>query len=350
MAGSSNNPPSQPNQKPYGVTNIKAYVPLILDLNELNYDAWRELFLTHCRGFGVLDFLNGKSLPTNADDEEWHTLDAIVKSWIYGTLTQPLLTMILKTDSTSKSVWDSLESLFRDNKHARSVELENELRSMVLGDLTISQYCSKFKAISDLLANIGTAIPENSLVTLLLKGLSPKFDQVSLLLRYKDPPPLSSRRDLLSYLKNNGRPAPVPFNRSIRTTPPHPTHSTQVPATATTITAASTGASTTVAAEAGAAATSLRCLGMLTRCPGSSTQRRKHPGRCALIHTNSADTFQHSQTDSLVLPRGILYQQISSRKPPIWLPLRIQTSLLLGLGSLLQTRINRPTLHRRSIQ
>lgn len=34
--------------KPYGITTIRSFVPLILDLDSLNYDAWRELFSTHC--------------------------------------------------------------------------------------------------------------------------------------------------------------------------------------------------------------------------------------------------------------------------------------------------------------
>lgn len=46
MVGETSNPT---NQKPYGALNIKTYVHIILDLNELNYDAWPELFETHSR-------------------------------------------------------------------------------------------------------------------------------------------------------------------------------------------------------------------------------------------------------------------------------------------------------------
>ncbi|KAJ9539439.1 hypothetical protein OSB04_032172 [Centaurea solstitialis] len=102
------NPPTI-NQKLYGITNIKAYVPLTLDLNELNYDAWRELFKTHCTGFGVAGHLDGSLNPTDNNDTEWHKLDSLVKMWIYGTITQSLLTMILKKGATAQSVWKSLE-------------------------------------------------------------------------------------------------------------------------------------------------------------------------------------------------------------------------------------------------
>ncbi|KAL7606289.1 hypothetical protein Lser_V15G20591 [Lactuca serriola] len=115
------------NQKPYGVVNIKTHVHIILDFNELNYDGWRRLFETHCRGYWALGFLDGTSLPKSDKDEEWYTLDFIVKSWIYVTLTQPLFTSIVKKNSTAHSIWQSLEDLFRENKDTRAIELENEL-------------------------------------------------------------------------------------------------------------------------------------------------------------------------------------------------------------------------------
>nr|GEU30160.1 RNA-directed DNA polymerase, eukaryota [Tanacetum cinerariifolium] len=45
------------NEKPYGINNIKTYIPLVLDLNELNYDSWSKLFTLHCKSFRVLDII-----------------------------------------------------------------------------------------------------------------------------------------------------------------------------------------------------------------------------------------------------------------------------------------------------
>ena len=86
---------SSPTDKIYGITNIKSYVPLTLDLDKLNYDAWHQLFKTHCVGYKVFDHLEPSPIPDGAKAPEkhadWDTVDAIVKQWIYGTLTQPLL-------------------------------------------------------------------------------------------------------------------------------------------------------------------------------------------------------------------------------------------------------------------
>ncbi|CAH1425424.1 unnamed protein product [Lactuca virosa] len=180
---------SSKNQKPFGVTNIKVYVPLILDLNQLNYYAWKELFQTHCSSFGVKGHLTGTSKPADDKDEAWTHLDDLVKMWIYGTVTQSLLNMILKPNATAHTVWSTLETLFRDNQQTRAIELDQELRTLTLGDLTISQYCERMKVISDLLANIGSPVPEHTLVTYLINGLSPKYDNIATVLRHQNPPP-----------------------------------------------------------------------------------------------------------------------------------------------------------------
>lgn len=94
MAGE--NSTTSSSEKPYDITNIKAFVPLTLDLDELNYDSWRELFETHCISFGVLGHVDGTSRPKSDTDLEWNKLDSLVKLWIYRTISKPLLQMILK--------------------------------------------------------------------------------------------------------------------------------------------------------------------------------------------------------------------------------------------------------------
>lgn len=105
----------------------------------------------------ALAYENFSSVNLNSHlikDEEWFKLDYVVKTWLHGILTQSLLNMILTKNCSYHTVWLSLENLFQVNKDARTIELENELRNMTLGDLTISQYCQRTKTISDLLANI----------------------------------------------------------------------------------------------------------------------------------------------------------------------------------------------------
>jgi len=199
---------STESDKPFGITYIGAYVPLVLDLEELNYDTWRELFETHCLTFGVLSHLT--TIPAEQSDS-WKKLDSLVKLWLYGTISKPLIQMILKKGLTAHDVWQNLENLFRDNKDARAMQLEHDLRTITIGDLSVTDYCQKIKTISDLLANIDSAVPEKTLVSYMVNGLSDKYDQVAGIIRHKDPLPsfLQVRSMLLLEESILSRRAPV---------------------------------------------------------------------------------------------------------------------------------------------
>lgn len=123
-----------------GVTNIKTHIPLVLDQNEFNYDAWRDLFTTHCLTFDVLGHVDGSSAPTGDDDTQWQKCDGLVKLWIYGTLAQPLFKSVFKVGGTVRELWERIENQFRNNKEARAIQLDNDLWTKVIGDLTIQEY------------------------------------------------------------------------------------------------------------------------------------------------------------------------------------------------------------------
>lgn len=144
MAGSENQSNSSVNhEKPYGIVDIKAYVPLTLDLDHLNYDAWYELFTTHCISFGVLGHIDDTSTKNGTNVEEWTRLDNLVKLWIYGTINKSLLQTILKKNSTAHEVSVNLENLFHDNKESKEMQIENELRNISIGTLSLSVNISK---------------------------------------------------------------------------------------------------------------------------------------------------------------------------------------------------------------
>ncbi|XP_010468651.1 PREDICTED: uncharacterized protein LOC104748752 [Camelina sativa] len=137
------------NDKPYGIAQIRAYVPIQLDLKKLNYDVWRELFETHCSSFGVLGHLNRSSAPSPDDEKQWKERDDLVKMWIYGTVSEQLLDTILKTKSTARDLWLTLEALFRDNKEAQSIQYDNDRQMGKFGPED-SQHSGFDKTYSDL--------------------------------------------------------------------------------------------------------------------------------------------------------------------------------------------------------
>ncbi|PWA49408.1 hypothetical protein CTI12_AA482030 [Artemisia annua] len=131
-----------------------------------------------------MNHIEGTATSTDASDPEWKKVDSLVKVWLYGTLSTSLLQTVLKKNATAASVWKSLKELFHDKKEARALELENELRSMDLGSMSISEYFKRIKVISDLLANIDSPIEEKTLVMYAINGLDDKFEHVTSIIRH----------------------------------------------------------------------------------------------------------------------------------------------------------------------
>ncbi|GKB36142.1 hypothetical protein Tco_0881084 [Tanacetum coccineum] len=52
------------------------------------------------------------------------------------------------TSGNAKALWDHLKELFHDIKYARALNLDNELRSIRIGKMTVNEYCTKIKSMS----------------------------------------------------------------------------------------------------------------------------------------------------------------------------------------------------------
>ncbi|XP_050919012.1 uncharacterized protein LOC127136508 [Lathyrus oleraceus] len=99
------------------VSNIKNHIPIILEMEKDQYCTWVELFHIHARSHRVLHHIVpsiGKEPPviTDANHEQWSTLNAIVLQWIYSTISTDLLTTILELNSTAMEAWNRLEDNF----------------------------------------------------------------------------------------------------------------------------------------------------------------------------------------------------------------------------------------------
>lgn len=47
-----------PPHKVFTTTNIKSHIPPVLDLERINYDSWRALFLTHYQAHDAIDHVD----------------------------------------------------------------------------------------------------------------------------------------------------------------------------------------------------------------------------------------------------------------------------------------------------
>ncbi|GKD95676.1 hybrid signal transduction histidine kinase M, partial [Tanacetum coccineum] len=104
--------------------------------------------------------------------DEWITADFIVKSWIFLTLSPTLRKRMISTNPASaKAAWDTIETIFQENKRTRTVALKGELRVIQMGDDTPDAYFSKIDSIITLLTDLGSTMDDDDIVTYAINGL-----------------------------------------------------------------------------------------------------------------------------------------------------------------------------------
>ncbi|XP_022041523.1 uncharacterized protein LOC110944116 [Helianthus annuus] len=169
------------------------------------YASWSELFKIQCRAALVIDHLSprpssssGKNKDTDKDkadkdspaDDSWDRLDAIVLQWIYATISNNLLHVILKPNTTVYDTWKTLEGIFQDNKTSRSIHLLHKFSNTHLdGFPNVSAYCQQLKVLADQLANVGSPVDNDRLVLQLITGLNEQYEGIATILQQQDPLP-----------------------------------------------------------------------------------------------------------------------------------------------------------------
>ncbi|GKB12860.1 ribonuclease H-like domain-containing protein [Tanacetum coccineum] len=200
----SNTPPPLPAltlvEKLYAVHNINSLVPEKLDLQESNYSTWSYFFKGHCSNFNVLNHIDGSTSTSDPPTDEWITADSIVKSWIFLTLSPTLRKRMISTNPASaKAAWDTIETIFQENKRTRTVALKGELRVIQMGDDTPDAYFSKIDSIITLLTDLGSTMDDDDIVTYAINGLSEKYGSLAQIIAHKDPfPDLATVRTMVT--------------------------------------------------------------------------------------------------------------------------------------------------------
>ncbi|XP_006598411.2 uncharacterized protein [Glycine max] len=194
------------------VSNIKNHVPIILEMENVQYATWAELFKIHARSHRVIDHIippqdgKQKTPPTEEETELWLTLDATILQWIYATISHDLLHTILEPDTTAMEVWNRLHDIFQDNKHSRAVTiLEYDFtHTTTKAFSSVSAYCQHLKSLSDQLKNVGFPVDNSRLVLQLVSGLTEPYKGVATLIRQSDPLPQFYQARSMLVLEESG--------------------------------------------------------------------------------------------------------------------------------------------------
>ncbi|XP_021741043.1 uncharacterized protein LOC110707328 [Chenopodium quinoa] len=178
------------------VPNIKAHIPITLEMANMQYSTWAELFKLHAKSHRVLHHIippaaGKEKVPSTEEEKElWQTLDAAVLSWLYGTISTDLINTVIEPDATAMEIWNRLRDLFQDNKHSRAVTLEQEFSTTNLEDFpNVSAYCQRLKSLADQLKNVGAPVLDSRLVLQMVGGLTKAYSGVGTLIRQSNPLP-----------------------------------------------------------------------------------------------------------------------------------------------------------------
>ncbi|GJX76874.1 hybrid signal transduction histidine kinase M [Tanacetum coccineum] len=93
---------------------------------------------------------------------------------------------VVTTPGNAKALCDHLKELFHDNKDARAINLDNELRSIKIGKMTVNEYCTKIRSMADRLINLGCVVSDKNLVIYTINGLDSRFATLVEIIRNRE--------------------------------------------------------------------------------------------------------------------------------------------------------------------
>jgi len=169
------------------VQNIRSLIPILLDLNAGNYARWRDQFLLTAGKFSLEDHVLRD--PPACVFPDWTRMDCVVKSWIYGTVSNDLADTAMERDTTARAAWLALETQFLGNRETRVLYLDAQFRQFVQGDLSIVDYCRTFKQMVAKLRDLGEHVTDRTLVLNVIRGLNDRYTALGLHLRRARPFP-----------------------------------------------------------------------------------------------------------------------------------------------------------------
>ncbi|KAL6624613.1 hypothetical protein ACP70R_031934 [Stipagrostis hirtigluma subsp. patula] len=136
-----------------GVQNIKALVPLVLDPLSTHFNRWRDLVLLTLERYTFSYHVLSDDVHPNVP--AWHLMDAVVLSWIFGTVTTELMETVRVRGGTAPAARLAIEEQFLGNRETRTLHLDAEFRVFVQGDLSVRDYCRKMRGMADALGDLG---------------------------------------------------------------------------------------------------------------------------------------------------------------------------------------------------
>jgi hypothetical protein len=161
------------------VLNVRQLVNIVLD-SSTNYACWRDLMEQALQRYVLLEHVTDDAPST---DPGWIRMDSVVLNWISNSISVDLHQVVWERGCTARHFWLAIENQFLGNREHRTLHLDAAFHTFVQGDLSVNEYCRKFKAMADGLADLDTLVDDRILALNILRGLNQRFEHVDCIIR-----------------------------------------------------------------------------------------------------------------------------------------------------------------------
>jgi hypothetical protein len=124
---------------------------------------------------------------TPSTDPGWIQMDNVVLNWIRNSISVDLHQVVRERGCISRHLWLAIENQFLGNREQRTLHLDAVFHTSVQGDLSVNEYCRKFKATADGLADLGAPVEDRILILNILQGLNQCFEYVGSIIQCYSP-------------------------------------------------------------------------------------------------------------------------------------------------------------------
>jgi hypothetical protein len=160
------------------VLNVRQLVNIVLDSSSTNYACWRDLMEQTLQRYALLKHVTN---DTPSTDPGWIQMDNVVLNWISNSISTYLHQEVREHGCTTCHLCLAIENQFLGNREHYTLHLNADFRTFVQGDLSVNEYCRKFKVMADGLANLGGPVDDRILILNIFRGLNQCFEHVNFL-------------------------------------------------------------------------------------------------------------------------------------------------------------------------
>lgn len=121
-----------------------------------NYGTWVRAMTMALRAKNKLGFIDGTlSKPVDDDDDggKWQHCNDLVGSWVLNSISSKLAGSVLYAQS-AREVWQDSQECFQQTNVPKIYELKQAISNLRQGDVSVSLYYSRMKALWDKLNSL----------------------------------------------------------------------------------------------------------------------------------------------------------------------------------------------------